>query len=223
MHVADGQVRWRAFILCLDNFEDNLNRRLLLMVTSHQKVHQMVGVCSLSALAFILMLFEFPILPVAPYLKMDFSDLPVLIGGFIYGPAAGVMIAFLKCLIHAMTRGFSAGELVGILGNFLSSLALLLPFCWTWKHNSWSFKRQLWLGSISATVTLVVVMALLNWWVLTPLYMALWNWKSTLPIPELIAVAVIPFNLIKGVLVSAVFALVAIRLKSWLNQKQLEQ
>ncbi|MFC2672604.1 MAG: ECF transporter S component, partial [Limosilactobacillus vaginalis] len=60
-------------------------------------------------------------------------------------------------------------------------------------------------------------------WVLTPLYMALWNWKSTLPIPELIAVAVIPFNLIKGVLVSAVFALVAIRLKSWLNQKQLEQ
>ena len=81
------------------------------MVTSHQKVHQMVGVCSLSALAFILMLFEFPILPVAPYLKMDFSDLPVLIGGFIYGPAAGVMVAFLKCLIHAMTQGFSAGEL----------------------------------------------------------------------------------------------------------------
>ena len=54
------------------------------MVTSHQKIHQMVGVSCLSALAFILMMFEFPILPVAPYLKMDFSDLPVLIGGFIY-------------------------------------------------------------------------------------------------------------------------------------------
>lgn len=192
------------------------------MVTSHQKIHQMVGVSCLSALAFILMMFEFPILPVAPYLKMDFSDLPVLIGGFIYGPVAGVMIAVLKCLIHALTRGFSAGELVGILGNFLSSMSLLLPFYWVWKHKEWSFKRQLWLGSLLSTITLVVVMALLNWWVLTPLYMALWNWKSTLPIPELIAVAVVPFNLIKGVLVSLVFSLVAVRLKSWLSQKQLE-
>lgn len=191
------------------------------MSSSRQQIQRMVGIACLSALAFILMLFEFPILPVAPYLKMDFSDLPVLIGGYIYGPVGGILIAFLKCLIHALIRGFSAGELVGVLGNFMSSLALLLPFCWVWRrHPQWTAKKQLWMGGISATVCLVVVMALLNWWVLIPLYMALWNWKSTLPIPELIAVAVVPFNLIKGIAVSLVFGLVAARLSNWLKVHQ---
>lgn len=193
------------------------------MVSSHQQVQRMVGISCLSALAFILMLFELPILPIAPYLKLDFSDLPVLIGGFIYGPTGGMMIALLKCLIHALIRGFSVGELVGVLGNLMSSFALLLPFCYVWRrHSKWPFKRQLWLGGSLATLTLVVVMALLNWLVLTPLYMALWNWKSTLPIPQLIAIAVIPFNLIKGIVVSLVFALVAIRLKHWLLEHQIK-
>lgn len=192
------------------------------MEKSQQKIQQSVGISCLSALAFILMLFEFPILPIAPYLKMDFSDLPVLIGGFIYGPVAGILIAFLKCLLHALTRGFSVGELVGILGNFASSIALLLPFSFIWRRHSLTFKRQLALGSILSTITLVIVMSALNMWVLTPLYMALWNWKSTLPIPELIAVAVVPFNLIKGIVVCGIFSLIAVHLQAWLKQKQIK-
>ena len=64
------------------------------MTVSHQRIQRMVGIACLGALAFILMMFEFPIIPVASYLKIDFSDIPVLLGGYLYGPLAGVVVAF---------------------------------------------------------------------------------------------------------------------------------
>lgn len=189
------------------------------MTVSHQRTQRLVGIACLAALAFILMLFEFPIIPVASYLKIDFSDVPVLLGGYIYGPVGGVMIAVLKCLIHAMVNGFSVGELIGVTSDFISSLALLLPFSLIWKKEGhWSFKKQLLVGVLTATLVLTLVMSLLNLWVLTPLYMAVWNWKSTMPVAELVAIGVLPFNLIKGLLVTAVFAIIALRLKPWLDQ-----
>ena len=39
------------------------------MTVSHQRIQRMVGIACLGALAFILMMFEFPIIPVASYLK----------------------------------------------------------------------------------------------------------------------------------------------------------
>lgn len=189
------------------------------MTVSHLRTQRLVGIACLAALAFILMLFEFPIIPVASYLKIDFSDVPVLLGGYIYGPVGGIMIAVLKCLIHAMVNGFSVGELIGVTSDFISSLALLLPFSLIWKKEGhWSFKKQLLVGILTATLILTIVMSLLNLWVLTPLYMAVWNWKSTMPVAELVAIGVLPFNLIKGLLVTAVFAIIALRLKPWLDQ-----
>lgn len=190
------------------------------MTVSHARIQRLVGIACLAAIAFILMLFEFPVIPVASYLKIDFSDVPVLLGGYMYGPLGGILIAVIKCLIHAMVHGFSVGELIGVLSDFISSLSLLLPFCLAWRKQRWSFKKQLLAGSVWATITLTVVMSLLNLWVLTPLYMAVWNWKSTLPVAQLVAIGVLPFNIIKGILVTAVFALIAIRLKPWLDHHQ---
>ncbi len=188
------------------------------MTVSHLRIQRLVGIACLGALAFILMLFEFPIIPMASYLKIDFSDVPVLIGGYIYGPVGGIVIAVIKCLIHGMIRGFSVGELIGLLGDFVSSLAMLLPFCLIWrKKPQWSQRKQLLVGIVTATVVLTVVMSLLNLWVLTPLYMAVWNWKSTLPVSQLVALGVLPFNIIKGLLVTGIFAIVATQLKSWLT------
>ncbi|MCH3922692.1 ECF transporter S component [Limosilactobacillus sp.] len=192
------------------------------MTVSHSRIQRLVGIACLSALAFILMLFEFPVIPVASYLKIDFSDVPVLLGGYMYGPLGGVLIALLKCLIHGMVNGFSVGELIGILSDFISSLALLLPFCLIWQKTQWSTKKQLTVGVISATVVLTVVMSLLNLWVLTPLYMAVWNWKSTLPVSQLVAIGVLPFNIIKGLLVTIVFAIIASRMRDWLAAHRFE-
>lgn len=192
------------------------------MTVSHQRIQRMVGIACLGALAFILMLFEFPVIPIASYLKIDFSDIPVLLGGYLYGPFAGAMVAIIKCLLHAMVNGFSIGDMIGVTSDLISSLALLLPFCFVWRHQEWSFRRQMLVAIPVATVVLTVVMSLLNLWVLTPLYMAVWHWQSSMPVAKLVALGVLPFNLIKGLLVTVVFALIAGHLKPWLARHKME-
>lgn len=76
------------------------------MTVSSIRIQRLAGIACLSALAFVLMMLEFPIIPVAAYLKLDFSDVPVLLGTLIYGPVSGIIIAAVKCLIHALVYGF---------------------------------------------------------------------------------------------------------------------
>lgn len=192
------------------------------MTVSHQRIQRMVGIACLGALAFILMMFEFPIIPVASYLKIDFSDIPVLLGGYLYGPLAGVVVAFIKCFLHAMVNGFAIGDLIGVGSDFISSLALLFPFYYVWRHQEWSFKRQALTVIPLATLVLTVVMSLLNLWVITPLYMAVWHWQSSLPVAQLVALGVLPFNIVKGLLLSIVFILIAAHLRQWLQRNRME-
>ncbi len=61
------------------------------MTVTHQRIQRLVGIACLGALAFILMFFEFPVLPMAPYLKLDFSDVPVLLGAISMGQLAELL------------------------------------------------------------------------------------------------------------------------------------
>ena len=54
------------------------------------KTQRLVTIALLSAIAIILLQFlHFPLLPAAPYLEYDAMDIPILIGGFMFGPARG--------------------------------------------------------------------------------------------------------------------------------------
>lgn len=75
------------------------------MSLTHTRVQRLAVLACMSALAFVLMLFEFPVIPVVSYLKMDFSDLPVLIATWLYGPVAGIIVAAIKCLLHGLMYG----------------------------------------------------------------------------------------------------------------------
>ena len=64
------------------------------------KVRFITQVGMLGAIAVILMAFEIP-LPFAPaFYKIDFSEVPALIGCFAMGPAAGAMIELIKIVLH---------------------------------------------------------------------------------------------------------------------------
>ena len=191
------------------------------MTVSSIRIQRLAGIACLSALAFVLMMLEFPIIPVAAYQKLDFSDVPVLLGTLIYGPVSGIIIAAVKCLIHALVYGFSIGELLGVGSDFISSLALLLPFAWAAKRTSLKPAQRYLLGTGAGMLTLTVIMSLLNLWVLTPLYMKIWGWKPTMPIASLVAIGVVPFNIIKGLLVGGVSSLLAMRLANWLAKHQM--
>ena len=79
---------------------------------SKVNIRLLVGTGMLSGLAFVLQYLEFPI-PIMPgFIKFDFSDLPALIGAFAYGPLAGVIVEFIKNLLHCtVTQSFTVGEL----------------------------------------------------------------------------------------------------------------
>ena len=80
------------------------------------KVIAQIGV--LGAIAMVLMLFDIP-LPFAPtFYKIDFSEVPVLVGAFTMGPVAGALIELVKILLNLLIRGTSTAG-VGDLGNFL--------------------------------------------------------------------------------------------------------
>lgn len=80
------------------------------------KLRTITGVAVLSAIAFILACFEFPV-PLSPaFARMDLSDLPALIGAFAYGPVAGVLVELVK---NALQLTSTATGGVGELANFI--------------------------------------------------------------------------------------------------------
>lgn len=69
----------------------------------------------LTALAVALQFIEFPIPIMPPFIKLDFSDLPALVGAVMFGPLAGVVIQLLKNIIHFAS---SNSMFIGEISNF---------------------------------------------------------------------------------------------------------
>lgn len=99
---------------------DGISERIL----STRKI-TMIGL--FAALAMILHIFDFPVLFLAPgFYKLDFSEIPALVGTFAFGPVAGVMIEFCKILLKLVVKGTSTA-FVGDLANFVIGCSLVLP------------------------------------------------------------------------------------------------
>ena len=142
----------------------------------------------LSAVAVVLMTFDFP-LPFAPtFYKIDFSEVPVLIGCFTMGPLAGVGIELIKNLLHIVISGTQTAG-VGEVANFLIGCAFIVPagLIYHKKHT----RTGALIGMASGTVLMGTAI----------------NAKIT-SVSTLILFAVTPFNLLKGVLVSLIVFLI---------------
>lgn len=81
----------------------------------------------LAAMATVLYFIEFPVIPGLSFLKFDPSDLPAAVAGVVLGPAAAVLVEFLKCSIHLLVRGFGDSLGFGDLMNFLVGVSLTVP------------------------------------------------------------------------------------------------
>lgn len=177
------------------------------------KINKLVKISVLSTIAFLLMFIELPI-PIFPgFLKLDISDLPALIGGFALGPIAGIIIELLKNVLHGVFKG-STG-FVGEFANFAvgSVLVIVSSYIYTRKKN----KKNAILGLAVGTVVMSIVAGVFNYYILLPLYETILNF----PIKEIVAVgskinpnitdlnsfilwAIVPFNVLKGVVVSCI-------------------
>lgn len=172
------------------------------------------------------LLFLIPGIPIVPPIyKLDFSTVPVLLGGFSLGPVPGLLILLVKDLV-GLTNSSSMG--VGELADFLASAAMMLTAVAIYRrHHS---RRGALIGLIAGTVVMTVVAALVNYFVLIPFYVAAMNMPAeaivsmigkVIPavdsLPKLIAFATTPFNLLKGVVLSVVTFLLYKRLSPLLK------
>lgn len=126
------------------------------------------GMAVFSALSFILYLpvFEIPLFAGTPY-KLDFSNVFVLLGGFMYGPIGGVIILVIKELLH-IPIGTSGG--VGELANLIVGLSFIL-----FPTILYRFKKGLKVVIFSlciACVMQIVVGVLANRFILLPFFKA---------------------------------------------------
>ncbi len=187
-------------------------------------VRELAFIGMFGAIAAVLMFLEFP-LPFAPgFYKLDFSEVPVLIGSFALGPIAGVFIELIKILIHFVIKGTSTAG-VGELANFLIGIAFVLPAGIIYSLGK-TRKRAI-IGMIVGTLTMVATGCFMNAFVLLPTYAKAFE----MPMDALIAMGtavnphvnslltfallcVAPFNLLKGIAVSIVTMLLYKRISS---------
>ncbi len=163
----------------------------------------------LSALAFAVSYLEFPIFPAAPFLQMDFSLVFVLLGGFLYGPAAAIVISGIKECLRLFTSG-TAG--VGELANFIVTVSFVVVPTLVYR-----FKKGLPVVIITLAVGCFLeigVSLLTNRYINFPLFMG----EGAAAQFELLWWYVLLFNLIKSVAVSLVTVLLYKRI-SWLFNK----
>ena len=141
-----------------------------------KSVSNWLAYAMIGAIAFVVMKFEFPIMPGVIFLKMDFSDVIVVITTFIFGIGGGVAVAAIKCLLSLIFAAFALPSLVGELAAFLASMAFALPFYFlagsVKEEDRKSLKGYLLpaLGLLLDVLSLTVVMALTNQFLLTPVY-----------------------------------------------------
>ncbi len=181
----------------------------------------------LGAIAAVLYVFpEIPVIP--PIYKLDFSTLPALLAGFSMGPVCGLLVLLVKDvtgLFHTSTMG------IGELADFLMSGAFVVAAALVYARNR-SLKGAL-MGMSLGILTMTVMGALTNYYVLIPFYVSAFHMSEeqiigmvaeVIPqidsIGKLILLATVPFNLLKGLALSVVTGLIYKRLSPLLHVKK---
>ncbi len=136
-----------------------------------------------SAVATILMMFEIPLFFAPGFYKLDFSELPILIGSLAFGPVSGVLMEFVKILLKLIIKGTSTA-FVGELANFAVGCSFILPasIIYTFKKT----RSNAIVGLASATAIITVFGTVFNAVYLLPAFAALYG----MPMESLLAMGV---------------------------------
>ena len=173
----------------------------------------MVLVSILGAISGVLMLFKFP-LPIAPtFMKMDFSDSVLIIGGFLTGPVYSLAMIFIKWIVKLIITSTStayAGELSGLILN----ISFILPMSYFYNKNKTKKTAIILMIIFSITTSLIAIFT--NVYMIFPLYGLSGNaivgpFKVLFPfvdsVWQVMLISILPFNLMK-IAINSIIALI---------------
>ncbi len=180
----------------------------------NSKTRKITYVAMFAAISAVLMYFEFPLPFLPPFLKIDLSGIPILLAAFMFGPVEAITVTLIKDLIHLFSSQTGG---VGELADFIIFSAFALTAYFIYRINK--TRKLAVLACAAGTGVITVVGALANKFLLIPFY------EKIMPIEAIIEacravnpyidsinayllLGVVPFNLIKGVVISLVTLLV---------------
>lgn len=184
-------------------------------------VNELTRISILAVMSTIIMLVSTP-LPFAPeFLRLDVSEVPIIIGTSMMGTMAGVFILLIKDLLQLQ---FSTTGGMGELFNFMVGCCYIIPFglCYSKMKN----KKGFVISTIVGSTFMVILACILNYILFIPAYASLYG----MSIEEYVSIfsAINPnidslwtlilytisiFNIIKATLISVISYLVYIKIK----------
>ncbi len=196
--------------------------------TNKFSVFTMTRIAALTALSAVLFLTVE--IPIVAFYKLDFSNLPALLGAFAMGPLPALIILVLKTGIHLLIKGLGSTMGIGDLADLIMSVAFVLPAALIYSRNK--NRKSALVGMATGTLCTIVVGVLVNWLVLIPAYMAAYHMDinaivgmatKTLPFVDtewkLLLFVTAPFNLLKGIVISLITFLIYKPLSPILHMK----
>ena len=180
-----------------------------------------------AAIATVLMYIEFPLPFMPPFLKVDLSGAVVLIGAFIFGIGPAITMIAIKDLIH-LTQSQTGGS--GELADFLMLSTLVIVAVLLYRaHKS---RKMAAVGCVIGSVAMACIGMLTNYFLIIPFYSAV-----GMPIDAILGacaavnpaingmgayllIGVLPFNLIKGAILTVITMLAYKKLSTFIKSKQ---
>ena len=184
-------------------------------------------VAMFSAVAAVLHIIDFPLFFAPSFYKIDFSEISVLICAFYLGPVSGVVCELLKIILKLLIKGTSTA-FVGDFANFFVGCSMVLPAAIIY-HCKKSKKSAL-IGLAIGTAVMTVFGSAFNAFYLIPKFSQLFHMPldaivsmgtainpGITSVSTLVLFAVVPFNIVKGVIVSIVTLLLYKRVERLLR------
>ena len=190
--------------------------------------HYITYTAIFAALAGVLMLLEIPLFFAPSFYKLDLSEIPIFICTFYLGPVAGVAAELVKVLVKLLLKGTSTA-FVGDFANFVVGCSFVLPA--SVVYHAHPGKKTALLGMAVGTAVMTVFGSAFNAVYLLPKFSALFGMpmeaiiamgtkvnSSITSVSTLVLFAVVPFNLLKGVVVSLLTFLLYKRISPLLHR-----
>ena len=204
-------------------------RYILKTVKEVSSARRISYIAMFSVLAAILMYLEIPLFFAPSFYEIDFSEVPVLICTFFLGPVAGVTTELAKVLLKLLLKGTTTA-FVGDFANFVVGCSFVLPASIIYHlHKS---KKTAIVGMVIGTLCMTVFGSMFNAFYLLPKFAQLFGMPldaiigmgtavnaSVTSVGTLVMFCVVPFNLLKGTLVSIITYLLYKRVEKLLLER----
>ncbi len=153
-------------------------------MSNYLRLKKMLYVVSLAAVSIVLSLIEIP-WPMASFLKLDFSEVAILVALLVLGNKETIMVVLIRTIARRLFRGFAPDEIIGEMLAMFASFSIILAYNVSRKvlkindkpllyevsvNGNHVSPKEMIVTSVMITVFLTVILFTINFLVATPLY-----------------------------------------------------